>query len=874
MSDGPPPVTSGFTPGFIPSDYSYLLQRSHSLVTPTRRNVPRGLVSLPSLDKQASIPLQTPSKGSSTSSLRTSSSNSSLADSFSSPRLARSDMDLQTINDLVSQLPPNPKIWTPSQVALYLTHVLGLTPKPVVEDVTNYVRRSRMGGKVFMRLREKDLESEGLNLKWRKLMIEAVKKLRRDCLKGRIWGYEGGLSWPRQDDNNILDDVAADEEEAEVKRLPVTSMGTLKRLRDKKAIRGMIFNFENAQQESKEDEEGFVALGNSGIKRNSSSHSTGSSDEQSPRAQMAPIYGKGFVKSQAESFASLSDLAHHSKRKEFTKEELEHWFGSLSDQEAEALVNELQEDEELQQSDFEEDQGSTSNISHSTHSSISGESELSTPPPTIKATFGFTPLKLEVVDAIVGQLSSAGSPTSTCNTLCVEPLLCRDDMIDQEQDSSKEPSQSLAQFRTGMANGRVNRYRGSTYEPEDIEALGFLVGEEDDIKFGTARKISGPPSHCEEEEEEAGPLKESCFAQDSIRVKKTDGASPFVRDLFANVEAVEATKPTSDYMRHMSAHEASGLSPYKAVSPSVSRKPSQRRHAEGERSALAELVEAKVEECKENNATFGRKGAKSMQLTAMLKSSGIYDGPNAATDTLAEDGKKAEDESEWGVTVSRKASRKGTLARNAAREKDGVASRMAELFTPASPSCPLREDNLKQLERTAASSKDQLLVPLTTFEPSDDGKGSIRKQSMVLVERKKFEALARRMGVLESQLAQLEAASLPSLSELGSISDRDPATRTLDQVFAVPVIPTVGSLEKEEQQVGTTPEDATRSWSLPMLLGAIPSYGEHPWSSSFFFAFRHSPYLSNSRLSSDLALGLGAGIGFVFLSEVMGKTRH
>jgi len=36
-----------------------------------------------------------------------------------------------------------------------------------------------MGGRVFLRLREEDLEKEGLNLKWRGLMMEAVRKLRR-----------------------------------------------------------------------------------------------------------------------------------------------------------------------------------------------------------------------------------------------------------------------------------------------------------------------------------------------------------------------------------------------------------------------------------------------------------------------------------------------------------------------------------------------------------------------------------------------------------------------------------------------------------------------------------------------------------------------
>ncbi|KAE8257796.1 hypothetical protein A4X09_0g7882, partial [Tilletia walkeri] len=46
---------------------------------------------------------------------------------------------------------------------------------------------------------------------------------------------------------------------------------------------------------------------------------------------------------------------------------------------------------------------------------------------------------------------------------------------------------------------------------------------------------------------------------------------------------------------------------------------------------------------------------------------------------------------------------------------------------------------------------EKLAVPLTMLAPAPDGKGSIKKRSMVLVDRRRFESLARRMGVLEEQ---------------------------------------------------------------------------------------------------------------------------
>ncbi|UZJ57148.1 hypothetical protein CBS101457_006468 [Exobasidium rhododendri] len=849
------PLTAGFTPGgHIVPGYSYLT-RSHSLMTPSRRNVPKGLAS-PSLDQsQASITSPSTKVASPTIKLQLSSSNTSLRESFSSPRLVRAEVNSLALSEAVAELPPNPKVWTPSQVALYLTHVLGLTPKPIVEDVTAYVRRSRMGGKVFLRLTERDLEAEGLNLKWRKLMIEAVKKLRRDCLRGRIWGFEGGLQWPRQEDEVVMEDP-------EVKHVPITAQGTLKRLRDKKAIRSMISNFENVRQNGKEEEDGFVALGGSGLRSRrslTSLHSNESSDPTDNRGQMAPIYGEGFVKEKAESFTSLQDLVF--KRKEITKEELEELFGSLSEQETELLVNELQADEELLYSD-QKGNRVRHQSSCSDHSSVSGESGPLTPPPVGQLSLDLSPLKPDVIDSIFRE-----DPHESCSAMasteeaeyCTMPM--NQDVVENYAEEALEALPAKRSTKVGV----LNLYRSSTYEAEELEALGLHVGEPSDVKWSTAKKISRPPSR--EEEEESRSRMGMPAANDSTRVKKanTDSSSILIAgDLFSEVVNESKVEPRIEHMRNITALEALGLSPYKPLSPGMSRKTSQKRHGEGGKGNMPGCVEGKAIQTSDNEkATFGRRrGADSMQLAAMLQASGILDGPDVTASHLSAGGKKAEDEGEWGTTVSRKVSRMGTLAKNStsdsdsnssAREVEGAAIRMAELFSPA-PLERLNASNLTELGREQG--QDHLCVPVTTIEATADGKGSFRKRSMILVERKRFESLARRMGVLESQLANLEAASLPSLSDLGSLVDRSPVSqksslRALADVFTIPPVPLhlnadVGESVGEERERAKPKRASASAWSIPLqLFGIIPSY----------------------------ALGLGAGVGFVLLSEMLGKSR-
>lgn len=169
------------------------------------------------------------------------------------------------------------------------------------------------------------------------------------------------------------------------------------------------------------------------------------------------------------------------------------------------------------------------------------------------------------------------------------------------------------------------------------------------------------------------------------------------------------------------------------------------------------------------------------------------------------------------------------------------AARMLELFNPVS----IDDAEASPIKGTA-DTDDYLSVPLTTLAPSPDGKGSIRKRSMILVERKRFESLARRMGVLENQLANLE--SMPNSPALGAASDADLGSVTsnatdrrgrnrtaLEDVFTYPMPEQRSSAQQEQERLlfdeaeaqGENLKPGKEGWFGAMLsIGAIPSYGE------------------------------------------------
>ncbi|GAA5866289.1 hypothetical protein JCM1840_004070 [Sporobolomyces johnsonii] len=88
-------------------------------------------------------------------------------------------------------LPPNPKLWLPSHLSIYLSHALSLHPA-LSTDITAFIRTSRLSGRTFLRLRDADLEELGVNVRWRAALNEAREKLRMEALGGRVlWGFEG-----------------------------------------------------------------------------------------------------------------------------------------------------------------------------------------------------------------------------------------------------------------------------------------------------------------------------------------------------------------------------------------------------------------------------------------------------------------------------------------------------------------------------------------------------------------------------------------------------------------------------------------------------------------------------------------------------------
>ncbi|KAJ1307543.1 hypothetical protein OPQ81_001640 [Rhizoctonia solani] len=93
-------------------------------------------------------------------------------------------------------LPDNPRIWTPSQLAQYLLTALRFKgqksleapPKPVAQDIANFVVKYKLNGRIFLRLQDKDLEEMGINKLWRAALMASSLELRKSLLKGRIWG--------------------------------------------------------------------------------------------------------------------------------------------------------------------------------------------------------------------------------------------------------------------------------------------------------------------------------------------------------------------------------------------------------------------------------------------------------------------------------------------------------------------------------------------------------------------------------------------------------------------------------------------------------------------------------------------------------------
>ncbi|KIM37341.1 hypothetical protein M413DRAFT_277759 [Hebeloma cylindrosporum] len=110
-----------------------------------------------------------------------------------------------SVLNLVLNLPEDPKVWTPEDVARYLGRVVrartvsggeGGTMKPgngghnsneaLASDLAAFVREKQIGGRGFMRMTEADLDGYGTPHIWRATFLSASRGLRQSSLRGRI----------------------------------------------------------------------------------------------------------------------------------------------------------------------------------------------------------------------------------------------------------------------------------------------------------------------------------------------------------------------------------------------------------------------------------------------------------------------------------------------------------------------------------------------------------------------------------------------------------------------------------------------------------------------------------------------------------------
>lgn len=142
--------------------------------------------------------------------------------------------------NISSSLPSDPKTWSPTDVSLYLCHILHLVPAPVMETLREFVAKEHLTGRAFLRIKESDLAQKGMNTRWRMLLSEASRRLRRDALRRRIWS---GNEWGGGGD----DDCEHQQENTQTLTPSQKRMmtATLKRIRDRKQVKGLIAALES-----------------------------------------------------------------------------------------------------------------------------------------------------------------------------------------------------------------------------------------------------------------------------------------------------------------------------------------------------------------------------------------------------------------------------------------------------------------------------------------------------------------------------------------------------------------------------------------------------------------------------------------------------
>ncbi|PWN20448.1 hypothetical protein BCV69DRAFT_313031 [Microstroma glucosiphilum] len=329
-----PRSVTGFSPGgATPTGYSYL-NRAPALVTSTRRGPVRSVTESPPAPATSDMPK--------TTRLPASCNESQLSESSSSPprrpamrafprsnttpnlhstHVASSAGRIQAplAAHSLADLPRDPRTWLPDEVSIYLFHVFVNVPVPVMETLAHFVASAHLTGKAFLRLRERDLEKKGMNTRWRRLLCEASRRLRRDALRRRIWSGredewsgsdEGGSDRPRDTESAREGSQLANGE----KRVMTI---TLKRIQNRKYVKDVIQGLEPAA--SDENQPRVPGL----RPRRKETASWAHADTEgytSSRDAVSPSFGEGYVRGRVTSLTYQKDSGSWTTRQRQDKD--------------------------------------------------------------------------------------------------------------------------------------------------------------------------------------------------------------------------------------------------------------------------------------------------------------------------------------------------------------------------------------------------------------------------------------------------------------------------------------------------------------------------------------------------------------------------
>ncbi|GJE85622.1 hypothetical protein PsYK624_017010 [Phanerochaete sordida] len=179
-------------------------------------------------------------------------------------------------------LPANPKLWTPAQLASYLLSALPtqnadadetvIVPAPIIPAIAKFIQDTKISGRIFLRLNEGDMTTMGIDVSWREALLAAARNLRQNVLKGRIWGagqdspQPGAL--PSQPFSPLYDSYSS-ASSAEL-TTDDEDVGVAKRRKVRGRVRGLVESFERSgsfSSASDLDDEDLPPLGRADAKK-------------------------------------------------------------------------------------------------------------------------------------------------------------------------------------------------------------------------------------------------------------------------------------------------------------------------------------------------------------------------------------------------------------------------------------------------------------------------------------------------------------------------------------------------------------------------------------------------------------------------------